>query len=128
MTVVVASSNSNHSDDVGVYLAFLPPGGASNPGGCTPAGVVNLGVFTLLPGDRITIKIDPPWTCTNPAVVAGLTWTLKAIADVHADDFASCSPLAETFDSTCSLALPDDHNNNSNHTLVPSHPIVNLGP
>ena len=124
MTVVVAASSSNHADDVGVYVALLPPGGSSNPGGCTPAAVLNLGVFSLLPGDRVTIKFDPGWTCANPAAVDGLNWTLKAIADVHADDFASCATLSQVFDSACSLAISDDDDNDANNFRTRALPLV----
>jgi hypothetical protein len=123
-TVVVTNSGSNHTDDVGVYLALLPPGGSSNPGGCSPATVINLGVFSLLPGGRISIKIDPPWLCTNPAAVDGMNWTLKAIADVHGDDFASCATLDQVFDSVCSLAISDDDDNGANDFRTRARPIV----
>jgi len=123
-TVVVANNLSNHADDVGVYLALLPPGGSSNPGGCSPATVINMGVFHLLPGDTITVKIDPGWVCASPALVNGQTWTVKAIADIHADDFGSCATLADTFDTTCSVAVNDDDDNDGNNTVSRSLPIV----
>jgi hypothetical protein len=122
--VVVANSQSNHTDVVGVYLAFLPPGGSSNPGGCAPAGVQNLGAFSLLPGGKITVKIEPPWACANPAAVAGLSWTLKAIADVHNDDAASCATLAQAFNGACAAAIADDDDDDTNNTRSRARPIV----
>ena len=124
LTVVVANSLSNHTDLVGVYLAFLPPGGSSNPGGCAPTGVQNLGAFSLLPGEKITIRIDPPWTCTNPAAVDGMSWTLRAIADVHGDDFASCTTLTQVFNGQCSAAVADDDDNDVNNIRPRARPIV----
>ena len=124
LTVVVAASNSNHPDDVGVYLALLPPGGSSNPGGCSPAAVTNFGIFSLLPAEKVTIKLDPPWQCANPAAVNGLNWTLKAVADVHGDDFASCASLSQMFDGTCSLAVSDDDDNDANSIRTRALPIV----
>ncbi len=124
LTVVVANNLSNHAADVGVYLAFLPPGGSSNPGGCSPATVLNLGVFTLLPTDKITVKIDPAWQCANPAAVNGMNWTLKAIADINADDFSSCATLSQVFDTTCSLAMGDDDDNDTNNTRTRALPLV----
>ena len=72
--------------------------------------------------------IDPLWQCANPAVVNGLSWTLKAIADVHADDFSHCATLAQAFGSECSVNVSDDDDNDVNNTLVKAHPIVNFTP
>jgi hypothetical protein len=124
LTVVVANSLSNHNDVVGVYLAFLPPGGSSNPGGCSPATVQNLGAFNLLPGGKVTVRIDPAWMCTNPAAVDGLSWTLRAIADAHNDDFGSCATLTQVFNGQCAVALADDDDNDANNTVPRSRPIV----
>ena len=93
VTVVAGNAQGDHADTVGIYLALLPPGGTSNFGGCSPAGVLNLGSLTLLPGDYVTLKTQPNWQCANPGAVDGMSWTLKAVADVHGDDFASCSTL-----------------------------------
>jgi hypothetical protein len=126
LTVVVANNLSDHSDVVGVYLAFLPPGGTSNPGGCSPATVMNLGVFSLLPLEKITVRVDPAWHCTNPAAVNGMHWTLRAIADIHGDDFDDCGTLPKAFDANfeCSSGLADDDDRDSNNTRDRSRPIV----
>ncbi len=132
LTVVVATNQSNHPDSVGVYLGLLPPGGSSNPYGCSPAGVLDLGVFSLLPGERLTLRIDPPWTCADAPGANGLTWTLKAVADIHADaphvgandDFASCDALAEIFNGVCSSNLANDDDFDDNNTKIRSRPIV----
>ena len=54
-----------------------------------------------------------------------MSWTLKAVADVHGDDFASCSTLAHMFDGTCATALADDDNDYANNTRLNTRPRVN---
>ena len=143
MTVVVGQSFSDHADDVGVYLAFNPPGGfGSNLGGCsvvvpgaTPTEQANqvfnwtriaLGVplVNLLPGQSIRLSANPQFICTNPAAVNGQNWQLKAIADVHADDAASCDTLGKTFNGECAAAVNGDDDNDDNNTMVRGFPIV----
>ena len=129
VTVVVANNSGDHADLIGVYLAFLPPTGSSNEGGCSPAVVQNLGALTLLPRDRLTVTTDPPWQCANPAAIDGATWTLKAIADAHGDDFASCATLQQVFSGQCSAALADDDNGTASNTLIRARPkVVALSP
>jgi hypothetical protein len=90
---------------------------------------MNLGVFSMLAGARVTIRIDPPWQCANPAVVDGMTWTLKAVADVHADDFADCATLSQMFDGSCSLAVSDDDDNDTNNSRTRARPrVASLAP
>ncbi|TMB66517.1 MAG: hypothetical protein E6J43_10365 [Chloroflexi bacterium] len=143
MTVVVGKSFSDHADDVSIYLAFNPPGGfGSNPGGCsvvvpgaTPTEEANqvfnwtrigAGVpfVNLLPGQKVTLSAQVSFVCTNPAAVDGLNWTLKAVADVHADDSASCDTLTEVFNGACSAAVNDDDTSDANNTMVRGFPIV----
>ncbi len=128
ITVVVAQGASNHPDFVGVYLAFLPPTGSSNFAGCSPAGVVNLGNANLVPGETVTIKLDPPWQCADPGIVNGVPWALKAIADVHADDFGACATLNQVFSGACSAALADDDDDHANNTRLRARPIVEFRP
>jgi len=142
-TVIVGKSFSDHADDVSVDLAFDPPGGfGSNPGGCsvvvpgaTPAEQANqvfnwtrIGAGTpfvnLLPGQKVTLSANPQFVCTNPAAVNGLNWTLKAVADVHADDSASCDTLGEVFNGACATAVNDDDTNDANNSMVRGFPIV----
>ncbi len=126
LTVVVANNQSDHADDVGVYLAFLPPAGAGNPATCAPALVLNLGVFDLLPKQKITVRVDPPWQCATPSAVTGLTWTLKALADIHADDFTSCATLSAAFNGSCTAALADDDLDDFDNAKTRSRPIVTI--
>jgi len=129
VTIVVANNSGDHADLIGVYLAFLPPGGTFNEGGCSPAVVQNLGAISLLPGDKLTVSTAPSWQCANPAAVDGATWTLKAIADAHADDFASCSTLQQVFSGQCSAALADDDNGTSSNSVIRARPkVVALSP
>ncbi|TMF08446.1 MAG: hypothetical protein E6I38_07415, partial [Chloroflexi bacterium] len=126
---IVAANGGDHSDMVGVYVAFLPPGGTQNFGGCSPSGVVNLGALNLLPGNKLTVKADPPWQCADPAAMDGVSWTIKAIADAHGDDFASCSTLQQVFSGQCSAALADDDNGTATNTLIRARPkVVALSP
>jgi hypothetical protein len=121
---VVASNGGDHADIVGVYLAFVPPGGSLNIGGCVPNGVSNLGANMLLPRDKVTINTDPSWQCANPALVDGLSWTLHAITDVHADDFASCATNQQVLSGICSSALSDDDATPQNDISIRSRPGV----
>jgi Thrombospondin type 3 repeat len=124
VTIVAGNARGDHADTVGIYLALLPPGGTSNVGGCLPVGVLNLGSITLLPGDYITLKTQPNWQCTNPGAVDGMSWTLKAIADVHGDDFGSCSTLSQAFDGSCNAALLSDDSDDFNSTYTRPLPRV----
>jgi hypothetical protein len=124
VTIIAGNSRSEHADTVGIYLALLPPGGTSNFGGCSPAGVQNLGTITLLPGDYITLKTQPNWQCANPAAVDGMAWSLKAIADVHGDDFGPCSTLSQMFDGSCNAALASDDSDDFNSTYTRPAPRV----
>jgi hypothetical protein len=129
VTVVAGNAQSDHADSVGIYLALLPPGGSGNFGGCSPAGVLNLGSLTLLPGDYVTLKTQPNWQCANPGAVDGMAWTLKAVADVHGDDFGSCSTLSQMFDGSCAAALASDDSDDFNSLSTRPRPIVvSLGP
>jgi hypothetical protein len=125
---LVVHQGSNHPNNVGIYLAFLPPLGSSNFAGCSPAAVVNLGSANLTPGETATIKLDPPWQCADPMAVDGVPWTLKAIADVNADDFASCATLNQVFSGACSAALANDDDDDTNNTRLRSRPLVDYRP
>ena len=124
VTVVAGNAQSAHADTVGIYLALLPPGGSSNFGGCSPAGVLNLGSLTLLPGDYVTVKTQPNWLCANPGAVDGMAWTLKAVADVHGDDFSACSTLSQMFDGSCAAALASDDSDDFNSSSTRPRPVV----
>ena len=148
-TVVVGQSLSNHSDPFSVYLSFNPPGGiGTNPGGCsvvvptaTPTENLNqvynwtsvlpgnpLSVI-LNPGQKITISGNVEFVCTNPAAVDGLNWEVKALADIHGDDFASCDTIGEIYNAVCNVAVNDDDDVPANNTKTRSLPkVVNITP
>jgi len=90
--------------------------------------VVNLGSANLTPGESVTIRLDPAWQCADPGAVGGVPWTLKAIADVNADDLASCATLFQVFSGACSAALADDDDEDANNTRLRARPIVDYRP
>jgi hypothetical protein len=139
----VGQSFSNHSDPVSIYLAFNPPGGfGQNPGGCSvnvptatatentnqvynwTNNVLGVPAVTLAPGQKITLSGTVDFVCADPAAVNGLNWEVKAIADVHGDDFSSCDTLGESFNGVCSVGVNDDDDNDANNTLVRGFPKV----
>ena len=148
-TVVVGQSLSNHTDPVGIYLAFNPPGGfGPNPGGCSvnvltaspsenlnqvynwTSIVAGLPAVDLLPGQKITLNGNVEFVCSNPAAVDGQNWEVLAIADAHGGtaapggDFDSCDTLAEVFDTICSVAINDDDDADGNNTKL--RPLPNV--
>jgi hypothetical protein len=121
---VVAQNDGDHADLVGIYLAFVPPGGVQNIGGCSPSSVSRFSAKLLQPGNRITIVTDPAWQCADPALVKGLSWTLYAIADVHADDFSSCATIQQVLGGGCATGLADDDDRPSDNFEVRIRPRV----
>ena len=58
-----------------------------------------------------------------------MSWTLKAVADVHGDDFGSCSTLSQTFSGECAAALANDDSDDFNSSSTRPRPvIVTIGP
>ena len=64
----------------------MPPGGISNPYGCTPIGRIINTVVTLAPGEQTVVSADQTFNCTNVAGALNQTYTINAAVDVHADD------------------------------------------
>jgi hypothetical protein len=82
----------------------------------------------LQPNNRITIVADPAWQCADPALIKGLAWTIHAIADIHADDFASCATTQQLLSGACATALADDDDRPLDNFDVRSRPrVVALG-
>jgi hypothetical protein len=140
---VVVANLGDHTDSVSLYLAFNPPFGfGSNIGGCSVAvhgatpsenanQVYNWTRITqgspsvsLLPGQRVTLNATVDFVCTDPAAVDGLNWAVKAIADVHGEDFTSCDTLPEAFDGTCSFFVSGDDIADANNTKLRPLPKV----
>ncbi|TMF13032.1 MAG: hypothetical protein E6I38_02340 [Chloroflexi bacterium] len=120
---LVAKNSGDHTDVVGVYLAFLPPAGAFDPG-CTPNGVSVVGNVTIAPRGTESLTSAPAWRCDIPAAVDGLSWTLIAIADAHADDFASCATLQQVLSGACDSALSDDDQDPADNTRLRPRPKI----
>ena len=125
---IVLKSGGDHSDVVGVYLAFIPPGGALNPGGCAPAGVSVIGNVTLPPRGTVTMAYSPTWRCVSSAAVDGLSWTVIAIADAHSDDFSACATVEQVLRQVCGSALADDDQDASNNTRLRVRPKIMAAP
>ena len=123
MTIVIKNSG-DHTDVVGVYLAFVPPAGSLNPGNCSPNGVSIVGSVSLAPSSIGSLTSAPLWQCANPAAVDGLSWTVIAIADAHADDFASCATVQQVLSGACDSALSDDDQDASDNTRLRPHPKI----
>ena len=121
---IVARNGGDHTDVVGVYLAFVPPAGSLNPGGCSPIGVSVVGNVSIPARGNESLTSAPLWQCANPAAVDGLSWTLIAIADVHADDFASCATVQQVLSGACDSALSDDDQDASDNTRLRPHPKI----
>ena len=121
---IVARNGGDHTDVVGVYLAFVPPAGSLNPGGCSPVGVSVVGNVSIPARGNESLTSAPLWQCANPTAVDGLSWTLIAIADVHADDFASCATVQQVLGGACDSALSDDDQDASDNTRLRAHPKV----
>jgi len=87
-------NEGDHDELMGVYLDVVPPGGASNPGGCVPNGrilattaFVEAGKQTALFADTGTLGDGlVEFSCANQAVVVGLPYTVIAAVDAHGDD------------------------------------------
>jgi hypothetical protein len=122
---------------VGVYLDVIPPGGPSNPGGCQPGGrmlqttVVLGGAGTN--GQQVNVFADNTgsgtvmFSCSNPNVVFGQSYTFIAVADVHTDDLGACGPGA-LLSLSCYNDLCNDVSNCSDFRLSTTGARVQAGP
>jgi hypothetical protein len=92
----------------------VPPGGTTNPYGCTPFGRVVNTVVVLNPGDQTSLTATLTFSCLDVAGAAGQSYTIMAVADAHADDAGAC-PVFQTQSMTCFNALADDDNDSSDN-------------
>ena len=131
---VVVRLDSGGILPVGVYLDIVPPGGTTNPFGCLPNGRIAQTTITLdsagvafpknqpVFGDTGTLGDDlVEFSCTDHAgaFASGNSlkrYTLIAVADVNADDLASCAVLLSW---SCSGALADDDTDDPDNGPVP---------
>jgi len=102
-------NEGDHTDSIGVYVDIVPPGGISNPYGCTPIGRVINTVVSLAPGAQTTVSASLSFSCANVAGATGQTYTIMAAADAHADDGGACGPF-QIQSLACNSALADEDN------------------
>jgi len=112
--VVQIRNEGDHTESIGVYVDIVPPGGITNPYGCTPAGRVIDTVVTLAPGEQTTVQASPSFGCTDVANALNQSYIIMAAADAHADDASACGPF-QLQSMTCFNALADDDNDASDN-------------
>ena len=124
-------NDGDHDELMGVYLDVVPPGGASNPGGCVPNGRILQTTLVLEAGRQERLFADTgtlgdglvEFSCTNRAAVVGFTYTLLVALDAHADDLAACGPGAIQ-SLACFNALANDDGDALDNRLSRSAPRV----
>jgi len=102
-------NQGDHAEQIAVYADMVPPGGMTNPNGCTPVGRVINSVVTLGPGAATTVSLNLAFDCSNRAGALNESYTIMAAADPHADDGGAC-PVFQIQSMTCYMALADDDN------------------
>ena len=126
---VVATNEGDHAETIGVYVVFIPPAGAADPGSCLPNGVGLLATAAVQPREKISLTRTLAWQCVNPAPVDGQSWSIHAFADIHADDFSSCATVQQVLTGVCSAALADDDSSPADDSAVRMRPrVVAIGP
>ena len=118
--VIQVRNEGDHTETIGVYVDIIPPGGVSNPFGCTPVGrvidtAVTLGTTSLT--NQTTVSATLSFSCADVAGATGLSYTIIAVADAHADDGGPCAP-GQLMTVTCFSALADDDNDPSDNRVV----------
>jgi hypothetical protein len=107
-------NEGNHTDSFAVYVDILPPGGSSNPYGCTPIGRIINTVVTLGPGEQAVVSADQTFNCVNVAGALNQSYTISGAIDVHANDAAAC-PVFQLQTMACFNALADDDDDPSDN-------------
>ena len=100
----------------------MPPGGITDPYGCTPSGriidtVVTLGTSNQT--NQTTVSTTLTFDCADVAGALDRTYTIMAAADAHADDTGAC-PVFQLQSMTCFNALADDDNDASDNRVSTS--------
>ncbi len=135
---------SDHSDTVGVYMDVTPPGGVLNPFGCLPNGrIIQTSVLMGgTPSDTSQVNVFADtgtlgdglveFSCTNLTGALGKTYTIRSVADLHADDLftdtnsdglADCRPGALQ-SLACFNALANDDDDPPDNRRVRNAPKV----
>jgi hypothetical protein len=107
----------------GIYLDIIPPGGITNPYGCTPSGRILDTVITLAPGAQQTFSIDLVFNCADVQGALNQNWTIMGAVDVHADDGGACG-VFQIQSMTCFNALADDDDDDSDNRVATAGPRV----
>ena len=115
--VIQVRNEGDHTDAIGVYVDIIPPGGITNPYGCTPYGRVIDTVITLDAGQQTTVSATLSFSCADVAGATGQSYTIMAAADAHADDGGACGPF-QIQSMTCYNALADDDNDASDNRVT----------
>jgi len=117
--VIQVRNEGDHSESIGVYVDIVPPGGISNPYGCTPLGRVINTVVTLAPGQQTTVNTNVSFDCADVGGAFGQTYTIMAAADAHADDAGACAPF-QIQSMACFNALANDDSDSADNRLATS--------
>lgn len=125
---VIVRNQGDHAETFGVYVDIVPPGGPTNPFGCTPNGriidtVVFLGIGAT--DKQQVVKATVTFDCADDAGAEGQRWTIKAAIDVHADDGGACGP-SQLLSTTCAAALDDDDDDDSDNRALRQAPKLDI--
>ena len=96
---------------------MIPPGGITNPYGCTPYGRVINTTVTLAAGAQTSVTATLSFSCVDVAGALNQSYTIMAAADAHADDAGACGPF-QIQSMTCFTALADDDNDSSDNRVT----------
>jgi CSLREA domain-containing protein len=124
--LVQVRNDGDHTESIGVYVDIVPPGGTSNPYGCTPFGRVIDTVVTLGTSNQTnqtTVSTTQTLNCADVAGALNQTYTIIAGVDVHADDGGACGPF-QIQTMGCFSALADDDNDPGDNRAIATGPQV----
>ena len=115
---VTVRNEGDHAEQFGVYADIVPPGGPTNPFGCTPTGRIIDTIVSLdtASNKQMVVHSSHTFACVDAAGAAGQTWTVIAVADVHADDGGACGP-GQLMSMACFNALADDDDDDTNNRM-----------
>src|SRR5437899_2224557 len=74
--VVQVRNEGDHTEAIGVYVDIVPPGGITNPHGCTPSGRIINTLVTLAPGEQNIVNISQTFSCADVQGALGQTYTI----------------------------------------------------
>ena len=101
---------------IGIYADITPPGGPTNPFGCTPTGRLIQTSATVAPGNQFQ-ALSGVYNFSCSAATGGGSYVIVAVADAHADDLASCGP-GQLQSMSCFNALADDDAIDANNRMM----------